>query len=80
MTLDANNPNCAAFQVRLPDLAGSGEKIAADPHLQSCEHCRTLLADCGNRSNRPSGTRKTAPIGVDWAALSLSAFHELLYR
>ena len=45
MTLDANNPNCAAFQVRLPDLAGSGEKIAADPHLQSCEHYRALLAD-----------------------------------
>jgi hypothetical protein len=45
MTQDAHNMSCAAFQVRLPELIGSGENIAADPHLRSCELCRALLAD-----------------------------------
>jgi hypothetical protein len=45
MTENANNLSCAAFQAQLPELIGSGENIAADPHIQSCELCRTLLAD-----------------------------------
>jgi predicted anti-sigma-YlaC factor YlaD len=45
MTEDAKNLSCAAFQARLPELIGSGENIAADPHIQSCELCRALLAD-----------------------------------
>lgn len=45
MTEDTSNLNCAEFQARLPELIGSGENIAADPHLQSCELCRALLAD-----------------------------------
>ena len=45
MTEDANNLSCAAFQARLPELIGSGENVAAHPHLQSCELCRALLAD-----------------------------------
>ena len=45
MTEDDNNLSCAAFQSRLPELIGSGENIAAHPHLQSCELCRALLAD-----------------------------------
>ncbi len=45
MTEDPNNLSCAAFQAQLPELIGSGENIAAHPHLQSCELCRALLAD-----------------------------------
>jgi predicted anti-sigma-YlaC factor YlaD len=45
MTEDAKDLSCAAFQARLPELIGSGENIAADPHIQSCELCRALLAD-----------------------------------
>jgi len=45
MTEDANSMSCAAFQAQLPELIGSGENIAADPHLRSCELCRALLAD-----------------------------------
>jgi predicted anti-sigma-YlaC factor YlaD len=45
MSEDANNLSCAAFQARLPELIGSGENVAAHPHLQSCELCRALLAD-----------------------------------
>jgi hypothetical protein len=45
MTEDANNLNCAAFQAQLPELIGSGENIAAHPHIQSCARCRALLAD-----------------------------------
>jgi len=45
MTEDDTNLSCAAFQARLPELIGSGENFAADPHLRSCELCRALLAD-----------------------------------
>jgi len=45
MTEDPNNLSCPAFQARLPELIGSGENVAAHPHLQSCELCRALLAD-----------------------------------
>jgi predicted anti-sigma-YlaC factor YlaD len=48
MSEDANNLSCAAFQARLPELIGSGENVAAHPHLQSCELCRALLADLMN--------------------------------
>jgi hypothetical protein len=41
----ANNLSCAEFQAQLPDLIGSGKKIADHPHLQSCRLCRALLAD-----------------------------------
>ena len=40
-----SNLSCEAFQTTLPDFIGSGERIADHPHLQSCELCRTLLAD-----------------------------------
>ena len=45
MTDDPNKLSCAAFQAQLPELIGSGENVAAHPHLQSCELCRALLAD-----------------------------------
>jgi predicted anti-sigma-YlaC factor YlaD len=45
MTDDRRMLNCAQFQAQLPDLIGSGEDIAAHPHLQSCERCRALLAE-----------------------------------
>ncbi|MGA2046492.1 MAG: hypothetical protein ABSG96_02315 [Terracidiphilus sp.] len=37
--------SCAAFQAQLPELIGSGETVADNPHLKSCELCRALLAD-----------------------------------
>jgi hypothetical protein len=45
MTQDAMNLNCAEFQAQLPELIGSGERIADHPHILSCELCRALLAD-----------------------------------
>jgi hypothetical protein len=42
---DRNNLSCAAFQAQLADLIGSGENASAHPHIQSCELCRSLLAD-----------------------------------
>jgi hypothetical protein len=45
MNEDANNMSCAAFQAHLPELIGSGENVAAHPHLQTCELCRTLLSE-----------------------------------
>jgi predicted anti-sigma-YlaC factor YlaD len=45
MRASANKLHCEEFQAQLPDLIGSGEKIADHPHLQSCNLCRALLAD-----------------------------------
>lgn len=41
----ASDLSCETFQTALPDFIGSGENMAAHPHLQSCELCRALLAD-----------------------------------
>jgi hypothetical protein len=45
MSENANNLSCAAFQAELPELIASEENIAGNPHYQSCENCRALLAD-----------------------------------
>jgi hypothetical protein len=45
MTEDANNLACRQFQAQLPELIGSGEDLAAHPHLQHCALCRALLVD-----------------------------------
>jgi predicted anti-sigma-YlaC factor YlaD len=45
MNEDVSKMSCEAFQAQLPELIGSGENVAAHPHLKSCELCRALLAD-----------------------------------
>jgi hypothetical protein len=45
MTDDRNHLSCATFQEQLAEMIGSGENIAAHPHIQSCAQCRALLAD-----------------------------------
>jgi predicted anti-sigma-YlaC factor YlaD len=45
MNQDASKMSCEAFQAQLPELIGSGEKLAENPHLKDCELCRALLAD-----------------------------------
>lgn len=45
MSQSATNLSCQEFQARLPELIGTGDKIADNPHVQSCELCRALLAD-----------------------------------
>jgi hypothetical protein len=42
---DPSTMSCAEFQAQLPNLIGSGKNMADHPHIQSCELCRTLLAD-----------------------------------
>ena len=45
MSKVANALTCAAFQAQLPELIGSGENVAGNPHFQSCDNCRALLAE-----------------------------------
>jgi hypothetical protein len=45
MTQDPKELTCREFQELLPELIGSGEKLANHPHLQHCPLCRALLAD-----------------------------------
>ena len=37
--------DCAVFQDRLPSLFESGEDLAAQPHLKTCENCSALVRD-----------------------------------
>jgi hypothetical protein len=45
MTGETGTITCREFQAQLPELIGPGQKLAADPHLVQCPHCRRLLAD-----------------------------------
>jgi hypothetical protein len=45
MSDELTNSECAEFQAHLPELIGSGVDASADPHLQTCDLCRALLAD-----------------------------------
>ena len=45
MREEENKVTCEVFQAQLPDLIGSGETVADNPHLKDCELCRALLAD-----------------------------------
>jgi hypothetical protein len=45
MTSDRSTMSCAEFQAQLPEMIGTGQNVAAHPHIQSCELCRALLAD-----------------------------------
>lgn len=38
-------PDCASFQEKLPSLFESEEDKSTQPHLQTCENCRALVAD-----------------------------------
>ena len=45
MTGDPRKMRCEEFQAQLSELIGSGEDVAAHPHVQNCDRCRALLAD-----------------------------------
>ena len=45
MTGNHNRMSCEEFQAQLPELIAAGEDMSSDPHYQSCELCRALLAD-----------------------------------
>jgi len=45
MSDNRNSMTCEEFQQQLPELIGSGADAAAHPHVQSCELCRTFLAE-----------------------------------
>jgi len=45
MSQNVNTLPCAAFQSQLPELIGSRENIADNPHFQTCKNCRALLAE-----------------------------------
>ena len=45
MNGDPGKMSCAEFQAQMADLIGSGEDLAAHPHLKNCADCRALLAD-----------------------------------
>jgi hypothetical protein len=45
MNNNSSKVGCADFQDRMAELIGSGEDMAAHPHLKDCADCRALLAE-----------------------------------
>jgi hypothetical protein len=44
-TSDLVDDECAEFQARMPERIGAGEDLQAQPHMLTCERCRSLVRE-----------------------------------
>lgn len=44
-TSDLVEDECAEFQSRMPERISSGEDLQAQPHMLTCERCRSLVRE-----------------------------------
>jgi len=44
-TRDRTDDECAEFQATMPERIGAGEDLQTDPHMLTCERCRSLVRD-----------------------------------
>jgi hypothetical protein len=44
-TRDQTEDECAEFQATMPERIGAGEDLQTDPHMLTCERCRSLVRD-----------------------------------
>ena len=42
---DNIDADCAEFQASMPERIGAGEDLQTDPHMLTCERCRSLIRD-----------------------------------
>jgi uncharacterized protein (UPF0147 family) len=42
---DFLNQECAEFQAKMADMIGAGEDLQSDPHMLTCERCRSLVSE-----------------------------------
>jgi hypothetical protein len=42
---DRLDAECVAFQASMPERIGAGQDIQADPHMLTCDRCRSLVRD-----------------------------------
>ena len=42
---DQSDAECAEFQASMPRRIGAGEDLQADPHMQTCERCSSLVRE-----------------------------------
>jgi hypothetical protein len=42
---DQFDTDCAVFQGSMADRIGAGEDLQADPHMLTCERCRSLVRE-----------------------------------
>ncbi len=42
---DIVDADCARFQASMPERIGAGEDLQADPHMLTCERCRSLVRE-----------------------------------
>ena len=44
-TREQIDAECAEFQANMPERIGAGEDLQTDPHMLTCERCRSLVRD-----------------------------------
>ena len=42
---DQTDAECAEFQSSMPERIGAGEDLQTDPHMLTCERCRSLVRE-----------------------------------
>ena len=42
---DFADSDCAEFQANMPERLGAGEDLQTDPHMLTCERCRSLVRE-----------------------------------
>jgi hypothetical protein len=42
---DLDDEECVAFQASMPRRVGAGEDLQNDPHMLTCDRCRSLVRD-----------------------------------
>jgi len=45
LTEDLNDAECVKFQTSMPERIGAGEDLQDDPHMLTCERCRSLVRE-----------------------------------
>ena len=42
---ELSDAECAEFQASMPERIGAGEDLQTDPHMLTCERCRSLVRE-----------------------------------
>lgn len=42
---DQSDAECVKFQASMPERIGAGEDLQTDPHMLTCERCRSLVRE-----------------------------------
>jgi len=71
---DLVDNECAEFQALMPERIGAGEDLQAQPHMLTCERCRSLVRDleCIAEAARQLMPIEAEPREDLWAQIQLA--------